>query len=84
MLSLPRGRSPRRRTADMVAAEALRPDDDADVYAFTQLELPELAAGTPSPSSPIGEASLKVKNGVYLGLRPGAVSKLDDSYFAQR
>ena len=44
MLSLPRGRSPRRRTADMVAAEALRPDDDADVYAFTQLELPELAA----------------------------------------
>jgi hypothetical protein len=41
------------------------------------------AAGAPSAThTPAGTtAHLRVKNGVYLGLRPGAVCKLDDSYF---
>lgn len=48
-------------------------------FQLEQLELPDSAP--PLSSSPLGAAHLRVKNGVYLGLRPGAVSKLDDSYF---
>ena len=50
-------------------------------FQLEQLELPPSAPRHPEPPSPLGAAHLRVKNGVYLGLRPGAVSKLDDSYF---
>ena len=49
-------------------------------FQLEQLDMPALAGGA-SPASPIGEAALRIKNGVYLGLRPGAVSTIDDSYF---
>ena len=35
----------------------------------------------PPTPSPLGAAQLRQKNGVYLGLRPGAVTLVDDSYF---
>ena len=38
-------------------------------------------AGGADASSPLGEAALKARNEVYLGLRPGAVSRVDEGYF---
>ena len=53
-------------------------------FQLEQLDLPPSAPRHPEPRSPLGAAHLRVKNGVYQGLRPGAVSKLDDSYFGDR
>ena len=49
--------------------------------ALTAAAFHDRPAPSTEPPSPLGAAHLRVKNGVYLGLRPGAVSKLDDSYF---
>jgi hypothetical protein len=50
-------------------------------FQLEQLDLPASAPRHPEAPSPLGAAHLRVKNGIYLGLRPGAVSKLDDSWF---
>jgi len=51
-------------------------------FQLEQLDLPPSALSHPEPPSPLGSASLRGKNGVYLGLRPGALSRnIDDSYF---
>ena len=48
-------------------------------FQLEQLDLP--ATAPPEPPSPLGAAHLRVKNGVYMGLRPGALSKMEESYF---
>ena len=50
------------------------------VQAFNleQLEMPPSAAGE---RGTLGAAQVRAKNGMYLGLRPGAVSVVNDSYF---
>ena len=55
-------------------------------FQLEQLDLPptvptEEQASAGAPSTALAERRLSIKNGVYLGLRPGAVSMLDDSYF---
>ena len=54
-------------------------------FQLEQLDLPREAAAAAAPAaqalSPLGAAHLRVKNGVYVGLRPGALARLDDSYF---
>ena len=58
-------------------------------FQLEQLDLPaatvtDAAAAATSPGgTALGSAHehLRVRNGIYLGLRPGAVSTLDDSYF---
>jgi len=52
-------------------------------FQLEQLDLPPAAPRPPDYSNPIGAARLRVKNGVYLGLRPGALSNLDDGYFSR-
>jgi hypothetical protein len=50
-------------------------------FQLEQLELPASAPVPPDPPSPLGAAALRTRSGVYSGLRPGAVSNVDEGYF---
>ena len=47
-------------------------------FQLEQLDAPPLLE---SPASPLGASRLKPRTGVYTGLRPGAVTTVDESYF---
>ena len=47
-------------------------------FQLEQLDMPPSASRQPSA---FGAAHLRATHGVYLGMRPGLVSRLDDSYF---
>ena len=50
-------------------------------FQLEQLDMPIPPPAQPEAPSPLGSDRLRAKNGVYSGLRPGAVSRFDETYF---
>lgn len=71
----------------VVTTSKRRPSSVLPPCVVTQaFQLEHLDAPPPpiaTPSSPLSDSSLKPRPGVYTGLHPGAVSRVDEAYFSR-
>ena len=77
-LDAPPGARP---AADAAEAEGCHGGTPRSEAACGEQPEPASASSPMADAAPLGFAHLRIKNGVYVGLRPGAVSIMDDSYF---